>query len=508
MKYLIMILFACLFVSCSKKITQVDYNKKIECLKESNPSPQLSKEQMYYDFDILVHTIHKYNPQIIFRNEITGTNMIDEIVGLRKNIDSIETTTDFIVLLKNVLGYVHDSHCKQAGNLFFYRNSVYRKEVKKLNIDNSIFGINFNYSGVLAKKKLPFKLVYNNGRYFNIKNINVVYESHDSIIQKGSEIISINNKKIGNLIESNKDKQDFIGWDFKKNEYFIRQNLCVPLDFNLMTIEYKYKGKVKTLNVDSIRGTRSIFNTFKDLALTHYFKIDSVLYIRLPDMSSFWLKKIKKQILGYKNEIISSVVIDVRGNKGGDDIAWIKLIKYIINEPVVYKTKLAVNEGTCLKNKNKLKYISKDNNEFYYDVVYNYKNKIRPNLNNLKYKGKIYIMMDENIFSSTGAFIASISQDSRFVTIGKRTGMFLGQGLTPDVFILPNSKFCYYIEKYIDITNGIEIENIFNDKPNISLDLPVDYYINREKDKIDIYSKEYLLNNDVFFKKVLNYIRN
>jgi len=67
--------------------------------------PELTKQQMYDDFDEFLFIIENANPQLPIRNAVTGINLIDSVKSLRPRIESINEFYEFILLLDTVLPF-------------------------------------------------------------------------------------------------------------------------------------------------------------------------------------------------------------------------------------------------------------------------------------------------------------------------------------------------------------------------------------------------------------------
>ena len=81
-----------------------------------------------------------------------------------------------------------------------------------------------------------------------------------------------------------------------------------------------------------------------------------------------------------------------------------------------------------------------DNTEF---LIYAYSGSDAPDTNSLQYDGKIYILQDKFVFSSTGTLLANAQSHSQLVSVGEPTGLILGRGFPAGVFQLPESKFTF-----------------------------------------------------------------
>ena len=88
----------------------------LSCFAQEFP-PTLTKQQMYEDFDELIHILKEGNPQLSIRQVVTGYNQLDSVKLLRFAIDTIEDYYRFIQLLDDVLDYMFDIHAVMASQV-------------------------------------------------------------------------------------------------------------------------------------------------------------------------------------------------------------------------------------------------------------------------------------------------------------------------------------------------------------------------------------------------------
>ncbi len=133
---------------------------------------------------------------------------------------------------------------------------------------------------------------------------------------------------------------------------------------------------------------------------------------------------------------IDKLIIDIRGNGGGDDIYWMRLIQIIISKS--YNANYHSFFKESLREESDVHYISNliDIDEVDSSILNtvpqgtlkNYKYyksntiKISPNINSFNLDCQIYLLTDGKVFSSAEKF-ASFAKDSNFATIiGEKTG--------------------------------------------------------------------------------------
>lgn len=221
---------------------------------------------------------------------------------------------------------------------------------------------------------------------------------------------------------------------------------------------------------------------------------------------------LKNEILQHSKEVIKSVVIDIRGNYGGNDETWISILSFLSNNPFYFKSSLALRDQPTIRERYPMATDSITfpllGTEFNFLILENIIDTIFPNKENLNYNGNIYLLVDQDIFSSAGSFSSLNKSNSRIITIGTPTGRYVGRGINPDVFILPNSRLIFTLELALDFSNIMEGKDFFHDNVDIQVSPSINYvkyYYNPNKNpKID---ENEMYQNDDFFRKAIDVIR-
>ena len=252
------------------------------------------------------------------------------------------------------------------------------------------------------------------------------------------------------------------------------------------------------------RGIES--GCYRGTKIVEYFNKDKILYIQVPQMSdeAFYKYRIPQICKGKK---IDKVIIDIRGNQGGSDDVWIRILEQIISEPLITNLKLGIkNNNSVIQylhyNKDSLKKekVSFLNNEVF--LVKEEQDIIYPADNSIKYMGKIYVLQDHWCFSSAGSLSAMAEYHKNIISVGESTGRILGIGVTPMGFVLPNSRLIFTIEPVIDLTNAKKPRDIYHDKVEVPVKLSIEEEI-KNCNCEERFDEHFLYNHDPFFRKVL-----
>ncbi|WP_018590727.1 S41 family peptidase [Terrisporobacter glycolicus] len=217
-------------------------------------------------------------------------------------------------------------------------------------------------------------------------------------------------------------------------------------------------------------------------------------YIRIPQMISYYNMNMDIELIDEyldKCKDYEAMVIDIRGNGGGDSGYWMfYLLPKLINKSYTQTTYCFWKDGDLINNfikKSKLKYENdfgevKDLNtkpltnlppEVKKDFKYYCKNtiKMEPSEESINFKRSIYLLVDKGVYSSS-EILASFAKESGFATlIGETTG---GDGIGSDPLLgmLPNSGYVFRFSKDMGVTSDGTCNEEFKTKPDYFVENP------------------------------------
>ena len=254
---------------------------------------------------------------------------------------------------------------------------------------------------------------------------------------------------------------------------------------------------VKRNNLENINKESS--SSYADRQFQHQKQIittdivkDKIGYIYIPRMKTpnEWGNDeeiIKKYLDGIKK--YDSLVIDIRGNMGGDSRYWSEfLVPYIAGTDYKYHSYHLYKDGEKIREyisyrksidkdfmdnisqldsekRSLFKNISKDALD-QLTYVYNVEQLISPWKYSIGFQGKIYVIIDSYVYSSADSF-ADFCKTTKFATlVGQRT---LGGGISSDPLIcyLPNSGYVFRFEKELGISSDGRISAVEKTTPDV-----------------------------------------
>jgi Peptidase family S41 len=480
--------------------------------KAQEKFPRLSKSQMFADYDTLIMALTKINPHDFVRRSVNHYSQTDSIIMLRKSIDTVSSTASFFWLVNKALTYCQDGHTSIISRRAYsamdsldrvkwgssLRDTLIIQEYSKMYRDkiNSL------------KLKLPIK--YIDGKY-----VVLVSFSYGSVqIPANAMLTKCNGMDIHTYINTLTGSAEEMHWDFA-NKRFYSELFLQSLDNKAsdkleLTFEVNGKAVTKKFGLADTVIVKSALKYSQPLVPTvQYFAEGSILYIRMPEVANgdYYISKIDSIA---KSTAFKKVVFDVRDNPGGSDPEWQKILTHLISEPIILRRTFCANYYNPRRDRlNTSKKINNFTNKFLskkntYQLVSENSDTLTLDKNSLNYKGNIYVLQNENCFSSAGSLISTCQFSNRLINVGNSTGWFAGFGSMPWIMILPHSKILYWVEPLLDFTSVEKPEDLFHNKVKIPIKFTAEDYVKKYTYISDWYSKEYLYKHDKVFKAILD----
>ncbi|MDR1584269.1 MAG: hypothetical protein LBS55_13620 [Prevotellaceae bacterium] len=467
----------------------------------------LSREAMLDDIHFLVHTIKETNPHLFIRRQITGTDIVREIDSLRQTAEKITSFEEFYYLAKRILLRCQDQHVDLKD---YYSQGIERTNpfITAEALERSA-ACSREYDFYSPDACLP--VVYVNGEYFF--NATHYDKERRVLIPAGAQFVRLNNVDIDRYVATfNRPVDNSVRWDFRRHKYYTSR-IYFPFitgmtdDFTC-DITYRINDSIRTF---SYQGSQMERNTPKDInePKAVYFQGKRILYIRIPGMDMNDLDFYTQRILTHKNDSINKIIIDIRSNGGGNDRLWESVFLTLRKNPFA-----EIQEKTYLKNTPTIKnYLSSMRDERLDEqnrltvgcdtFVRIIDTDERPVLPSLDYTGNIYVLVDDNCFSSALAFSAACNRMENVFTVGQPSGYIGGRGITPLFFSLPHSKLMFSISPTLDATDVNAPEDYYDRQVKIPVSLSIEDLVLEIAYDGERFGEEFLFNYDLVFQKVL-----
>lgn len=345
--------------------------------------------------------------------------------------------------------------------------------LSKVNCGHTSLNLDFVEDRTIIEKGnfLPIQVRIINRKIFLIKDFS------DNEITPGSEILSINNLTSEQIVDQLYSSLSSDGGIETSKERMLNMSMRFNYHYYLLVesssnyaIEYSSPGDssineitVKSTNFD---GLISNYNktpykyNYKD-DISYQFN-DNYALLTIPHFVYYDTAKLKKFrndidlfFLKLKESNISDLILDLRGNGGGDPIAGNLLLTYLLEKPFQYFA---------------------DNTPFYDDLIKD------SEIHNNSFRGKLYTLIDGGCFSTTGHVLSLLKDQNRGLFIGQESGAgFICNDSSIEVSLINSGlKFNLAKKTYATSVKGQELGR------GIVPDVLINYSIYDYIDKIDL----------------------
>lgn len=242
---------------------------------------------------------------------------------------------------------------------------------------------------------------------------------------------------------------------------------------------------VKKYVAENMKRDDEVNKNYSKNLITENIIKDKLAYIKIKTLiGDQYINQDKDIVINYLNEIkdYPFLIIDIRGNGGGYSTYWQEfLLPKIIDKKYETKDYLFIKSGELYKKIFEQMHFNNDvktfldNSSFNSDVKDMLKdfdgylvggNTIEPNKDSIHFKGKIYLLVDNGVYSSA-EMLASFCKETKLATlVGSRTGGD-GIGFDPMQVDLPNTAFVLRYSNVMGVTESGSINELDQTVPDI-----------------------------------------
>lgn len=420
-KHLIVIFFFT-SISCHEKKYGNDINKAIE--------PSLLIE----DVNFLIESLEKRHVDFYQRANKDSIKLIKEkiISNITKSMNRVE----FFKIIARFNPYFNDAHCL----VFPLTQEADEKKEKGFPL-------------------FPF-LVKLNDNAFLVPVQTYIRTSDGTKLDKSNAITSINGIPTAHILETiqkyshgetsilrkNMTTLLFSDWLFSLYGWCGEFKITLDNGTNII-VKTSDKWKSNNINVDQYNSMEILEDNIGYLKLGS-FDVDEVKedYEKFIDSSFLTLSKKK----------VEKLIIDVRGNTGGQSDAGALVLSYLTNKNLCQVSKAydRIHEGNSgwfniYGKPGELKTVDLSSDDL-----------IKPVGNDKQFKGEVVVLFDEMTYSAGIIFITIIQDYNLAKTMGRPTAGFANQTGNIESFELPNSNLIVYVpsRKFVRV-NGKTINH-------------------------------------------------
>ncbi len=242
---------------------------------------------------------------------------------------------------------------------------------------------------------------------------------------------------------------------------------------------------VKKYVAENMKSDDEVNKNYSKNLITENIIKDKLAYIRIKSLiGGQYINQDKDIIINYLNEIkdYPFLIIDIRGNGGGDSGYWQNfLLPKIVDKKYETKNYLFIKLGKLYEKifrqerfDNDVKTFL-DNSSFSDDVKKILSNfdgyttwnmSVEPSEDSIHFKGKVYLLVDNGVYSSA-EMLASFCKETKLATlVGSRTAGD-GIGFDPMQVDLPNTAFVLRLSNVMGVTESGSINELDQTVPDI-----------------------------------------
>ena len=494
--------------------------------KMPEPPFEITKQQMYEDFDQFLHIVETYNAQQEIRKELTHYDAVAALKQRREQIEQVNGYWEFINFMERSLSYTFDVQADRQAMYYNKTDSRYVPGMQRYEFTDIHTVPPAYYRYDLRNSWVQIPSIYLDGEYYINAKVQLAYKG-DTIRFQNVKVLEYDNKPMELYIENFIDKlpPSQIRWDFNKQRYYIT---WLHLDFDKQLkvqdtagaiydiAPKRYNVRAESLVPNGLDGrSHNLWAQSSKWGSQHvtYLPEQKVLYIRMG--VSTWqenynlIKAIKKEGMGKQ---IEKVVIDMRENGKRGDL-WSDVLSAIIKEPISFKNKMAMNSNDEVRAFLNAEYPPEVTKEFVEQEISLLGNKkmlvresistIEPDCNSLNFDGPIYILQNRAFSDSDNALFSLAQQNSQIISMGMPSGQIICTDFKPWCFRLNHSKFVLKLGTTIDLSTAKKPEDILQCSPEIEVTPTLkewnEYQQYRKLEELE----EYLLKHDYLFKRVM-----
>ena len=424
----------------------------------------LSREQMIQDIDTLFSFIDKVHPDMY---AVYSKQQLDN------DIERVK------------------SELEPSGDLFYFYKQVAPLLVK---LGDGHTNVNFPDNALSEYTNLLFCPFFVKVTY--PEKVILVQNNYKNTIPIGAQIMSINNRQANDIV------QDMLSYARGEKDFYKVWNLQYEFTVMLYTlyrdsifeIEYLFNREKHSIQVKgvSFQECEELWEqnnpvissekyTFRTLSEKN---IGIIEFNEFQDMAKFQMF-LDSTFQVLQKENIGNLIIDIRKNGGGSSLLGDELFQYISSVPFRQFGKTIVKYSDIQKQINKTKYNIDITNPNGIEIYNTNEKLIELRENNLRYKGKVFLLVSHTTFSSASNFSWAFKYFKMGTVVGEETGgmaVHFGETIAPT---LPNSKFLIGISSKKFYSYGATDKNIHGTLP--------DYEVEAEKAldfTIDLITKE------------------
>lgn len=459
--------------------------------------PELTTSEKEEDFRYLTKYVHECYP---YAKVVADIKKLDSIEDLSEQyIERAGKTTNNTEFLKLFLEY--SQRLGQAGHYgiqWLNQNDYGAGYSFMFDLRKDAFLKNDYWNRLGSKLNLythsDMQVAYYQGKYFLTKE----YHADGIILPLNTIIKSINGIVVDEYVRSLQDKQ-VLYFDNDVNKVY-SHNLFITPPQNSESVWILDcllpNGRDIEVRVNALNGYREHdshinMNGQNILCTMLGVNVGYVCFATFNQAFKNKDKKILQEFMQASGSQLTKLILDVRGNAGGEPAYWMdNIIQPLLRNKVSLKEKTAVKRSYFNRMnlkyiyyrlvasnhllKRKINHISDININEYKDAEsikwfgYELTKDLYPE-NSFPFTGSVYVLCDQDTISAGDSFIRAVKQLGIGTVVGAATAGWGNVFIQPGICALPNSGLMLRMDIEMPFGNNGEINSIYGTKPNVQL---------------------------------------
>lgn len=449
---------------------------------------KLYKNDILFLYDIL----KKNSRQLYSFDESQKQDILNSFNQLLKMSDTVKTKESFALLVQQALVLLNDGHASLVGKStvkYYLQNMSQLAALGGVTPSDTLLAdknLSFVTDSIYIKVRCGLRFKYLNGEYFNVRP----FSYNGQVVDAGEKLLEIEGVKVDDFVRANRHRLISVRYDLERKKWYDEMFFLSMPRMRKDVFTVNVGGK--SVEVCCSQSMSPLQKEHSTLSNPYSMKIgSSILYLRIPAMfnEEFYKKEIHKGM----SDSVEKVVLDIRGNRGGQDKVWMGIMAELIDEPLMLQVKIDV-----IRNEHTQKALDA------LGISYSSLNKVDtlyPSKTSKRFSGRIYILQDGNTYSAASSLSSIAWQYEKIKLVGDNLSRVGGKGITPLIFRLPNSGLVFRLSFTMDMSG--KKGNELNSRAEVVLNENIENYLNRVLYN-DCFSPSYIREHD----KVIEFVKN
>jgi hypothetical protein len=406
---------------------------------EDMVTKKLTVAQMHDDIEALYSGVLERHPDL---KKYADSNTLQAAIGdLQKQITEPMNRREFY----RIVGQL--SHLFNDGHTFLIWPYQEYNQLKGQGNNPFPFAIEKNNDGVFTK------YTYING---------------ERVLSAGSKLISINGRKIENIIAH---AQRFVGGE----TLYLREHIVAERFSQMLWSVYGYidnfefvieiKGKQQSLKINASQNWQVQQDAGNKHDQKFYFKEIrkgvGYLYVNHFDVDNDWFEDfVDESFKKINSHNVQTLIIDIRDNSGGNTDSASYLASYIASEP--FRMVSQVKERLNVDNRGLFNYKGSVGDI----LVDQWNDYVAPQKSQYRFEGNVFLLISPISYSSAIVFATTLKDNNMATLVGQATGGFANQTAQGNLFNLPNSELRGYVATRLLLRPSGD-ENVIGVQPDL-----------------------------------------